>query len=211
MVSLLVTLAMAWISRMTDHREGIPKEIANCRQIIIAIRLFAADEGGRFPDSSVPEAKDSNTVFRHLIVTGALEDEKMFGCSNTPFMPDGNIGSAPDFAQAVQPGENHWAMTKGLDDSSSGGIPLVFENPVEITGQPYWNADTAGQPVKGRASKGAKVVVGTLDTSVELMKLASLTGPRVPLKALGTEGKNLFTQYTEEPPDLKLEMLDISR
>jgi hypothetical protein len=210
MLALLMMVANAWFAR-AHHHTGGGKSLANCRQIIIAIRLFAADEGGRFPDSSVPGAKDSNSVFRHLIVAGCLEDEKIFGCGNSPFLPDGNIGSAPDFAQAVQPGENHWAMTKGLEDNSSGGIPLVYENPAEFAGEPLWNADAAGQRVKGRAWTGAKIIVGTLDTSVELMKLASLTGTRVRQKALGSEGKNIFTQYTQEPPPVILQMLDIAR
>jgi hypothetical protein len=204
----LVLLGTAF-GRMGEKGQ-ITKSIANCRQIIIAIRLYAADEGGRYPDSAVPTAKDSNTAFKQLIIAGSLEDEKIFGCGASSFIPDGDIGTKPLFTEAVEPGENHWAMTKGLDDSTEGGIPLVYENPVEATWDPTWNADAAEAPLKGRAWKGAKVIIGTNDTSVEMMKLASLTGAKVPLKSLGSEGKNLFTQYVTKKDGTPYEMLDIA-
>jgi hypothetical protein len=187
-VILLLTLLMALRLRYDGDERG-PESIANCRQVVLSIRLYAADEGGVFPDAKVPDLQYSNAAFHELIVSGSLEDEKIFGCGLSPFMPDGQIGEKPDYVRAVEPGENHWAMTKGLTDSSPAGIPLVYENPVDATWPPTWNADAAGKRVKGRSWKGGKIIVGTNDTSVEVMKLESKEGSNVTLRPLGPAGK----------------------
>jgi hypothetical protein len=188
----------------------ITESIANCREIILSIRLYAADHDGAYPDSAVPLATDSNTVFRQLIITGTLEDEKIFGCGASRFMPDGDIGAAPNYSHAVLPEENHWAMTKGLNDSSPGEMPFVFENPVEATWPPTWNADAAGKSVKGRSWAGGKVIIGTNDTSVELMKLKSSKGTKVPLKPMKSDGHNLFERYSSTPDDSLRQVLDVA-
>jgi hypothetical protein len=208
LVLLLCVLAMAAHARIREQRQ-IPGPVANCRHILLTIRLYAADEGGRYPDASVPGAKDSNTVFRELIKVGSVEDEKFFGCGATCFVPDGNIGKAPDYARAVEPGENHWAMTKGLNDKSPGGVPLVYENPAEATWPPTWNADAAGMMVKGRSQNGGKVIIGTNDTSVQLMTLASPRRGKVHLKSLGSEGLDLFSQWTQGSEAAKYSILDV--
>jgi hypothetical protein len=176
--SLLVTLGMA-AAEQDDEKEALTKCIANGRQIILGIRLFAADHQGTYPDFHVPTATESNTVFKQLFVEGLLEDEGIFGCANSPFSPDGAIGQAPNFAFALAPGENHWAVTRGLNDSSPGSVPLVYENPVTDTWPPMWNADAAGKAEKGRCWKGGRIVVGLNDTSVEVFKLSSDKGPKV--------------------------------
>jgi hypothetical protein len=206
----LVTMALIGSARgrMCVYTQEV-KAIANCRQVIIAIRLFAADHGGNYPDSKVPSARDSNTVFRQLFISGAIEDEKIFGCRTGPFDVDGELGITSDFEWALEAGENHWAMTKGLDDAAAGGIPLIYENPAEASWPPKWNSDAAGQPVKGRAWGSGKIVVGMNDTSVELMNLASRKGTCVPLKSL-PNGGNPFERHTRHPDGRPYEILDVA-
>lgn len=208
---LLVCLIFAKCSREFGETGHTTESIANCRQVILSIRLYAADEGGIYPDAKVPGLQYSNAAFRELIVSGSLLDEEIFGCRLSPFMPDGDIGEKPNYVRAVEPGENHWAMTKGLTDSSPLGIPLVYENPVEATWPPTWNADAAGKQVKGRSWNGGKVIIGTSDSSVELMKLESREGAKVTLKPLGQEGKpgGLFGQFSR-PDGSKYEVLDVA-
>ncbi|CAN5905968.1 hypothetical protein BH11VER1_BH11VER1_07390 [soil metagenome] len=159
----------------------ITQGINNCKQIIISMRIYSPDSRDIYPDADIPNAKTSNEVFRALFKEGVLETEKIFGCGKSPYVPDGNVGIAPDFLEAVKPGENHWAMTKGLNGSMSGRIPLVFENPSEATWPPKWNANhTDAQP--GRTWKKGKVIVGFNDSSVEVLPLESETGESVGLK-----------------------------
>lgn len=208
-IAILASLSMAAIGKMGE-RGQITKAIANCRQIIIAIRLYAADEGGRYPDQDSSEpASTANIAFRTLIRSGSLEDEKIFGCGVSKYVPDGNLGSAPEYEEAVKPGENHWMMTADLSDSSPGGIPLIYENAVATGTDPTWNADAAGRNVRGRTWSGGKVIIGTNDSAVEPMKCEATKGSSVKLKPLGQEGKNLFTQYTEGDSAVEFKILDI--
>lgn len=213
-LALLAGLFAASTLRMSSHHGPLIKSVTNCRQIIIAVRLYAADEGGKFPDSSVPGAKDSNTVFRQLFVAGALEDEMIFRGGGSRFLPDREIGPPPDYARALEPGENHWAMTKGADDTCPGTLPLVFENPVRAAWPPAWNVDAAGQDVKGRAWEGGKIIIGTADTSVELMKLSSRRGTEVRLAPMKAAKENLFEMERKFPDGsidgTRYEVLDVA-
>jgi prepilin-type N-terminal cleavage/methylation domain-containing protein len=208
-IAILASLSMAAIGKMGEKGQ-ITKSIANCRQIILSIRLYAADEGGRYPDQDTANpATTANIAFRNLIKAGSLEDEKIFGCGASKYNPDGNIGSAPEYDEAVKGGENHWMMTGDLNDSTSGGIPLVYENSVALGTDPTWNADAAGRNVRGRTWSGGKIIIGTNDTSVELQHCEATKGSSVHLKALGDQGKDLFTQYSEGDNAVDFTILDI--
>lgn len=160
--------------------DALKTSINNCRMIITAMRIYAADAQGVYPDTNVPGAKTSNEAFRDLFRKGACDNETPFGCANSPFKPDGNIGKvAEGCLQALEPGENHWAMTKGMNDSTSGSVALVFENPTDVAWPPGWNADAAGQSVKGRSWEEGKIIVGCNDGSVELRLLSTTKGTRV--------------------------------
>jgi hypothetical protein len=207
---LLVTLALFALSlSRSDGHYGSVKAMSNCRQIILSMRLYAADNAGAYPDAKHPSAMDSNTVFKQLILDGSLEDENIFGCPGSPYQPDRNIGVAPDYDEAILPGENHWAMTKGLDDASPGSVPLIFENPAEATWPPKWNPDAVDTPVKGRAWKKGfhcVVIVGLNDTSVERMVLSRKSGAKVPL----AEGKDPFASASRASNAPKYDVLDVA-
>ena len=178
----------------------------NCRQIMIAIKSWAGDNQGNYPDSDRDaEPQTSNDAFRLLIKRSLLEDERVFGCPASFARTDKNIGEPPDYQEALEVGENHWVMTKGLTDSASGNAPFIFENPVGEGWPPMWNCDVAGQPKEGRAWKGGKIIVGRNDGSVNNEMLESAKGDSVPPKT-NASGKDLFTQFSEEG-----EFLDIQR
>jgi hypothetical protein len=212
-VATLLALVMVSLKVRADSNPSLQasKAMANCRQIIIALRLYAADHDGVYPDSVMTGVTSSNAVFRHLMRMGAVTDETIFGGgARSPFNPDGKVGRPPMYPAAVQPGENHWAMTKGLTDSSPFGLPLVFENPSVAQWPPKWNADADGKKVKGRPSVGSKkLIIGTNDASVELMVLEAARGEKVPLKSIGEDGLDLFTQYQPAGGGSGYRVLDI--
>jgi hypothetical protein len=165
----------------------------NCRQIIICLKEYASEH-----EESYPGGATANDVFRELIKAGMLEDEQIFTCPESPYVVDNNIGEAPDFTQAVQAGENHWAMTKGLsynNNTTNGNCPFVFENPAECTWPPLW---LGGQhtAVPGRTWGNKKfpnangITVGHDDGSVSVEKLMDGKG-KVTLEP-NSDGKNLF-------------------
>lgn len=200
----VASLLMATFGRIGTTQHPITRAITHCRQIILANKLYAADHGGAYPDAAVPTALSSNEVFRQLFVAGATQDEKFFGSPVSPFLPDGDIGHAPEFLKAVEPGENHWACMTGLKELSPGSIPLIFENPSVAEWPPCWNADVARTAVKGRTWSGGKIIIGTNDGSVELQKLESATGAAVTFRP----GFNPFEDAKRAYPDIKLRILD---
>lgn len=170
------------------ERAAQQKAISNCRQIITTCRLYSNDAREIFPDHKDPPGitpKTANEAFRELFKMGACDSEEIFGCPNSPFVPDGKIGHAPDWSEALQKGENHWAMTAGLSDADVGYYPLIYENPVYGEGPPCWNADAAGQKKPGRCWRDGKVVVGFVDSSVALLKVEAKAGPKVKLMPAG--------------------------
>jgi prepilin-type N-terminal cleavage/methylation domain-containing protein len=202
-IALIAGMAMPAMQGVQD-RANIMSGSSNCRQIIAALKLYASDENGLYPDSNKEmRPETANDAFRLLIRKEILNDEKIFTCKNSKFKGDNNVGEAPEYAEALEAGENHWAMSKDCSDSSPGNYPVVFENPASAAWPPTWNCDVAGQPKQGRAWKGGKIIVGTNDGSVEAIQLESTKGSSVGPKPLGS-GKDIFTNAAEEG-----EILDI--
>jgi hypothetical protein len=79
----------------------------NCRQIIMALKIWASENDGVFPDAGTPQPTASNQVFRKLIQSEIIQDERIFGSNGSPFRPDNIIGNPPDYARVLEPGENH--------------------------------------------------------------------------------------------------------
>jgi prepilin-type N-terminal cleavage/methylation domain-containing protein len=174
----------------------------NARQIIMAMKLFAKDHSSQYPDTVAnPQtgsvAQNANEAFRLMIQEKIVQDERIFGCP-AGLNPDLNIGQAPTYANALLPGENHWAMTANQTDAAPGNMPLVFENPASPSWPPLWNADVAGQIAPGRTWPGGKIIVGRNDGSVAVEVLAGSKGMVGP-KPMGG-GVDLFTQASEGNP-----------
>ena len=186
---VLVSVAMTPFQCTADtSRARMMQASSNCREILISLKAYTGDHDGRHPDGNT-----SNEAFRELFKAGLLEDERAFTGASSPFEPDNNIGDPPNYEEALVPGENHWAMTRGLKESDSGNTPLVFENPVRAEWPPRWNMDVAGQRKEGRAWKTGKIIIGRNDGSVAVEQLNATHGPEVPLKPDST-GKDLFEQ-----------------
>lgn len=98
----------AWLAR-TDRwlafgqsYPSITRQISNARQLIIAVRLYAADESGTFP-----------ARLEHLLTAGALEGLAEFERLNT-FTGDTNEPPAP------------WIYVRGLRDAAPEGLPIII-------------------------------------------------------------------------------------
>jgi hypothetical protein len=204
-VFVVVALVGALIPAFNQVSVKAPQSMAigNCKQIATALKIYAGDHGGKYPDSAEPSPTTSNQAFRILFREDVLQDERLFNCPMSKFQTDGKIGTAPDFSKAVEPGENHWAMTKGVTDQSSILMPLVFENPKIPSWPPVWDADHEGKPVKGRVWRGGKIIVGFNDTSVMSVKIDPATGRPV-TSSTGEGQKDVFTDAAAS-----MEILDI--
>lgn len=171
---------------------NITRAINNCRQIILSLKIYAEDHNGKYPDAAMLEARSSNDVFHQLFSEGIISEEKIFGCPYSPYQPDGNTGVMPEYREALQSNENHWAMTKGLDNASPLMTPLVFENPSQETWPPKWNSFPYAVFEPGRAWTGGIVVIGMNDGGVSLYGLTARVGTNLSLKPT-KEGTQIFS------------------
>ena len=194
--AILAGLAVPAYNQVQE-RAKIMLATNNARQIVICLKSYAADNSGAYPDADKSEPQTSNDAFKILFTQGTIEDEHVFTAENSPYEPDNLIGSPPEFKQALEAGENHWSMTKGLSDSADGNAPLIFENPVEASWPPMWNCNEAGKKVPGRAWRSGKIIVARNDGSVMAEQLESVRGENVPLQ-IGADGKDLFTRISDQ-------------
>lgn len=209
-IAILASLAVPTFNVIQDMANQTSTS-NNCRQIIMAMKIFAQDQNSMYPDSynnpnTGGQAVTANDAFRVLFQEEIIQDERIFGAKATKFQPDGNIGAAPTYDQALSSGENHWAMTQGQTTSSSGIMPLVYENPLAPSWPPNWNADAAGQLVPGRTWRGGKIIIGRNDNSVNVEQLASKKGSSVGPKPMAG-GYDIFTMASQNQPQQVLNIV----
>ena len=202
-IAILASLAVPTFNVIQDMANQTSTS-NNCRQIIMAMKVFAQDNNSIYPDSyQNPQtggvAVTANDAFRVLFSEDIIQDERIFSAKASPYIPDGNIGQAPTFDQALMAGENHWALTQGQTTSSNGIMPLVYENPSAAGWPPQWNCDAAGQLVQGRTWRGGKIIIGRNDNSVNVEKLAAKRGASVG-PAMMAGGMDMFTMASQNQP-----------
>ncbi|WP_395736785.1 type II secretion system protein [Prosthecobacter sp.] len=209
-IAILAAVAVPAYTSMSETQQFQMKGVGNCKQIIIALKIFSKDYGSQYPDTvqnpvtGVAIATNANDAFRFLIQEQIVTDERIFGCP-AGFSPDNNIGQAPGYTNALTPGENHWALTGGQTDTSVGSMPLVFENPSTTDWPPKWNADVAGQIQPGRTWPGGQIIIGRNDGSVSVENLAGdkgKVGPRIVIN-----GNDIFTESSKGLPERILPVL----
>jgi hypothetical protein len=130
---LVVGLGWAGIAVLNRLREPSArnKSLAHAKQIHLALAEYAIDYDGQFPRAG----DDSNSAYRQLFGSG-FDDERLFYVPGSAWhdslpegakVPNGEIGTAPDFNKALEEGENHWAYVNGLNNGSRGTLPLIVD------------------------------------------------------------------------------------
>jgi len=130
---------------------------------------WANDRGGFFPEAD----QSSNQAFRELFKVANLgAEEKQFAISGDAYHktapkgePDGDIGIEPEFAQALEQGENAFAYVSGLSSSDDSMLPLVANG----FAQPgVWSKN---RNEKGGVFQGKYGVVGRVGGSAKAHEL----------------------------------------
>lgn len=169
------------------HKADQMKATSNCRQIVMAMKAYAADHNGKYP-----KGKTANQVFRELVRADIFQDERVFGCPLSCYIPDNDVGLAPDFNKAVGPGENHWMVVDGLRDDALAYTPVVFENALEATWPPVWDGSPyVGIRKRGQSWERGKIVIGLNDNSVVVEKLYGADLHRQTVQP-GPDGNSIF-------------------
>jgi hypothetical protein len=165
--SLVVLWGWIWIQDLSAH--SIIR--GHGREILSALKIWAVDHNDCYPDTRFGEKATANMAFRELFKSDSVQDERIFRGVRSPFIPDGEIGSAPDYSKALQPEENHWMLVAGLSTQSPGRTPLFFENALDASWPPKWLPGFFMHHVRGRSWRGKEIVVGYNDGSNYLVPL----------------------------------------
>jgi hypothetical protein len=92
----------------------------------MGVKTWARENEGKHPDSILGEKATSNMAFRELFKSDIMLVERVFSTARSPFIPDGEIGSEPDYAKAQgdnryeQPGKDRKAPGKPGNGGSAG-------------------------------------------------------------------------------------------
>lgn len=132
-ISIIAMLAAGAFGAFNKIMPGVRAKalLSNVKGIHTMLNAWATDNDQVYPSTD----QDSNTAFRELFKKKLFDDEKPFAIPNDPWHknspsgdgkgPDNDIGVAPDFQNALMPGECAYAYVTNLDGSSNSNLPLV--------------------------------------------------------------------------------------
>jgi|688.fasta_scaffold868099_1 hypothetical protein len=176
LVFILGTCSVFYILRLLG-RESIAGKVvstAGTAHVIHTLLVtWAEDHDGEFPTAH----QFSNEAFRELFKAGLVDTEKPFSIAGDAWhkssvsgdgkRPDNEIGSAPDFAKALQRGECAYAYVSGLNLASRGSLPLLANAFSESLG-----VYTKDHLHKGGVFHGTKGVYVTVGGSAKIGELS---------------------------------------
>jgi len=188
-IGILAGIALPVFQKVQINAEQT-KDLSNAKQIGLGLKLYAGDYEGAFPSGGTYDATtgtwsgaltDSNTAFKQLIPT-YVPSEKIFAVkksnfTNTPGLPDEDVGATADAPTRLAVNENQYAYVKGLTDTSTGSFPLLADG----FATPATGTYAAGQTVDGGVWEGKKAVVIRVDQSGKVETLTPafiVNGPR---------------------------------
>jgi prepilin-type N-terminal cleavage/methylation domain-containing protein len=196
-IAILASIALpAFIG--VQERAKQTKDLSNGKQIVLALKQFAIDNNGEFPNrtygtgtpgSDYPSStllgtgSSSNDAFRWLLPT-YLRTEQIFLVPGSAWSPSADevldaTAGIPATPGTLTAGENGYAYMTALTDTSESTMPLVADawiGPANA-GITYSNNKTATGGVWG----GQKAVVIFVDGSGQVMRVndqATLTVDR---------------------------------
>jgi prepilin-type N-terminal cleavage/methylation domain-containing protein len=140
--------------------------LQNARQIGLAMRTYANDQGGAYVSGSNSYGepiKTSNDAFRSLI-PAYLDNEQVFTVPNSKDGPKADNKIDPS-TEILKPGENHYAYIEGLSETSNSLWPLI------VDGGNAQGQYTTVQGDLGGVWKGTKAIVINTDGSAHLIPL----------------------------------------
>ena len=192
-IAILASIALpAFIG--VQERAKQTKDLSNGKQIALALRQFALDNNGAFPQNGpaatyatgtpLTSADTSNDAFWWLFPT-YLTDEYLFAVPGSAWDltpgPDNVLDAAGSGARVktLATGENGYCYVLGINDTSNAGFPLLADGLITGAASP-WNY-TTNKTVKGGVWGGKKAVIIFVDGSGAAMKCDDfISGPTNP-------------------------------
>jgi len=170
-VGLLVMIALGGLSVLGMRRIKLQVDRSDtlhyARRVTLALKLYAADNDGFYPDEGMTGVTSSNVVFDELLGVGIVTSENIFGGLGSSFRPDLYTSTS----LASLPNQVHWSFVTGRNDASKGASAIVFENSLALSGvgAPTWGPP--GDEVRGRSWVGPNIIIATNDGAVQTFDL----------------------------------------
>lgn len=159
-IALLVGIAGPGLN-MAMMSAKVTSATGNARQIGLALRGYAQDNDGAYPDSR--DMTNSNEAFRELF-PAYTQVESNFTVPGSPVGKKADNKVEPE-ARILERGENHWAYIAGLNDSSHPLWPLIVDH---TDGSGYYGTS---EMKPGGTWRGGKAVVIRCDGGAVAIKL----------------------------------------
>jgi hypothetical protein len=166
------------------------------------LAAWAQDNNGNYPVAP----QYSNEAFRELFKAQFMDDEKPFAIPKDPWLkhsaahggrgPDNEIGSAPDFALALQAGECSYAYVSGLTLKSDPKLPIIANAFSETVG-----VYTKDNSRKGGVFKGLRCAMVTVGGSAQISDLSQ--GVRVMVNRGGKLVDVFSAEWGTNPDQIK--------
>jgi prepilin-type N-terminal cleavage/methylation domain-containing protein len=179
-IAVLASIALPAYNGVKERGDQT-KDLSNAKQVALALRQFAIDNNGSYPNK--PPASDystasgtpttSNDAFWWLFPT-YLQSEQIFainGSAYTPGTPDNKLDPAGSGTRTdtLKKGENTFAYVSGLTDTSTPTFPIIADGFVSgSTSNPVY---TTNKAQVGGVWSGKKAVVVFCDSSGQIMKV----------------------------------------
>ena len=160
----------------------IAQATAHARQVALALRMYAQDNDGVFPDDT--NFQSSNEAFRELFPE-YLETEAIFPVASSAVGKKADNAIEPR-ARILARGENHWAYVQGLGTTSNSSWPFVVDH---SDGTGHFGSEPS-QP--GGTWRGTKAILVRCDTSAAALKLHG-TGKKRYLPRYNDDRKNALS------------------
>ena len=210
-IAILASIALPAFSAVQERAKQT-KDLSNGKQIALALKQFALDNNGVFPQyapntsygaaitAGVAPA-NSNEAFWWLFPT-YLTAEDIFCVGGSKWsrgQPDNQIDLAGAGARTLTlaAGENAYLYVLGLNDTSNPQFPLLADAVVDPAAAPYQY--TTDQNTPGGVWKGRRAIVIFCDGSGKVMTCDDVAAPLNPtIFRPGTvNGNSIFEDSTD--------------
>ena len=175
-ISIIAMLAAGGFAGYSKIMPGVKANTAatSGRAIHTMLSTWAQDNDQSFPVAT----QASNDALRQLFVKRLVDTEKLFAIAgdawheNSPSGdkkgPDNDIGTEPEFQQALMPGECAWAYVTGMETASKSDLPLLANAFTESVG-----VYAADKKKKGGVFNGIKNAWVTVGGSAKVGELSA--------------------------------------
>lgn len=166
------------------------KDLSNAKQVGLALRQFAIDNNGAYPNkrpdpaangdyssANAAQPTTSNDAFWWLF-PNYLQSEQIFaatGSAYTPGNPDNKVDPVTTArTDTLKKGENNFAYVTGLTDTSNSSFPLIADGFAtgSVPANPVY---TTNKALPGGVWSGKKAVVVLCDSSGQVMRVDPTT------------------------------------